>query len=176
VLGIPITTQRGNSGGILIDNNYKLSRGFLNDEDYRSIAIADSILNNLSYNKGIKNILGKLSLIDPKKIKSFQEELSDYFIVDLFDEKIKKNDDIQEAINYSLEEEYLVELITYYDTYIIAPISYVLKKDGMYIYGYKDEEYVLIKIDNIKSVKNLNNEFERDFIAYKENNNIINIK
>lgn len=54
----------------------------------------------------------------------------------------------------------------------VAPISYVLKADGLYLYAF-EREYVLIKIASITYSHITNIEFERNFTPYQQNHTII---
>ena len=50
----------------------------------------------------------------------------------------------------------------------VVPISYVLRKEGLYLYCY-DEQYKLILIDNISNVTKCERLYEGKIIQYKDN-------
>jgi len=57
------------------------------------------------------------------------------------------------------------------EQHVVAPISYVLRPEGLYLYVLV-QEYLLIKISNIRYSEITAIEFERHMIAYKNNNHI----
>ena len=171
VMGIPVTCKQGNQGGIFIKENYKLSRSFLNNEDLQSITFALSIYDSISAKKHKDSVMKKLALISPDLIHLFENDANDYFVVDLVDEKIDMTGVIYEEINYCLDEEQYLNVLVGEKQMVVAPISYVLRPEGLYLYAL-EEEYVLIKISTISHSAITEIEFERKFIPYNKNKTI----
>lgn len=169
VMGIPVTCKQGNQGGIFIEENYKLSRSFLNNEDLQSITFALSIYDSISTKKHKDSVMKKLALISPDLIHLFDNDANDYFVVDLVDEKIDMTGGIYDDINHCLDEELYLRIVVGEKQMIVAPISYVLRPEGLYLYAF-EEEYVLIKISTINHSEITKMEFERKFIPYNKNN------
>ncbi|MFT9846701.1 helix-turn-helix transcriptional regulator [Aneurinibacillus sp. REN35] len=171
VMGIPITCKQGNQGGIFIDEHYKLSRSFFSNEDLQRIILSLSLYDSMSANKQGYHIINKLSLIAPDIIHLFVHDAKEYFIVDLLDEEIDMNHRICQDINHCLDEEYYLSVQVGNEQLLIAPISYVLRSDGLYLYAF-EKKYVLIKIAHIALSQITEIEFVRDFIPYKKNKNV----
>ncbi|MCG3088448.1 HTH domain-containing protein [Sporosarcina sp. MB25] len=172
VMGIPVTCKKGNQGGILIDEKYKLSRTLLTNEDLQSIVFALSLYDSVSKRNHGEEILKKLALISPDMIYLLAKDANEYFVVDLFKEKLDLSGMVYEHINACLDEEYLLDITVGSERMKVAPISYVLRADGLYLYAFA-EEYVLIKVSDILYSKVTGEEFERNFLQYEENQNII---
>ena len=167
VMGIPVTCKQGNQGGIFIEENYKLSRSFLNNEDLQSITFALSIYDSISAKKHKDSVMKKLALISPDLIHLFENDANDYFVVDLVEDRIDMKGRIYDDINYCLDEEQYLRIVVGEKQMVVAPISYVLRPEGLYLYAF-EEEYLLIKIVTINNSEITEMEFERNFIPYNK--------
>lgn len=168
VMGIPVTCKQGNQGGIYIEESYKLSSSFFNSEDLQSITLALSIYDSISTKKHKDSVMKKLALISPELIHLFDNDANEYFVVDLVDEKIDMTGDVYKEINHCLDEEQYLSLLVGEKRMVVAPISYVLRPEGLYLYAF-EEEYVLIKISTIRHSEIMEMEFERRFNPYNKN-------
>lgn len=171
VMGIPLTSRQGNSGGVFIEESYKLSRSFLSPEDLHNIIMALSIYDSFSVKKRMAEVLNKLKLISPDLTNLLEHDANEYFVVDLLDEKIDMAGQVYEHINYGFNEEFCLRISAGGEDRTVAPISYVLRADGMYLYAF-DNEYLLIRIADISGSEITELPFERDFIPYRENKKI----
>ncbi|MEG1997767.1 MAG: hypothetical protein RR051_04930, partial [Clostridiales bacterium] len=88
----------------------------------------------------------------------------EYLSIDLLSEKLTTADWICDKIDYCLDEEVLAIIN---DSLTVAPIGYVLKPDGLYLF-YFSSSYQLIKCGDIKTIEPTNMNFEREFISYEE--------
>lgn len=170
-LGVPVTCKQGNGGGIYIDENYKLSRSFFNNDDLQAITFAMAIYDSLTKNNQKDQILNKLSLIAPDFVHLLTTDANEYFVVDLVEAEIDMNDVIYEKINDCFDAEHYLTCLIDGEEFTLAPISYVLRPDGLYLYAF-ETEYVLIKISKITNLHMTDREFVRDFIPYKKNKHI----
>lgn len=170
-MGIPLTCKQGNQGGVYIDENYKLSKSFLSNEDLQSITFALSIYDSISKKNNKDCIMKKLALISPELIHLLEYNANEYFIADLSLEKVDMSEMIYQNINQCFDEEYHLMIVVEEKQMIVAPISYVLRSDGLYLYAF-EENYLLIKISTISSSQIIEIEFERKFIPYQKNNDI----
>lgn len=168
VMGIPVTCRQGNQGGIYIEENYKLSRSFLNNEDLQSITFALSIYDSISTKQHKDSVMKKLALISPDLIHLFENNANDYFVVDLVDEKVDMTGGVYEKVNHCLDEEQYLSILVGERQMVVAPISYVLRPEGLYLYAFQ-EGYLLIKISTISHSEITEIEFERKFIPYNKN-------
>ncbi|WP_068774474.1 YafY family protein [Paenibacillus sp. FJAT-26967] len=171
MMGVPVTCKQGNQGGVYIDENYKLSRSFFDNEDLLNITFALSVYDSISTKKHKDSIMKKLALIAPDLVYLFAHDSDEYFVVDILNEKIDMTEVVYKNINHCFDEEYCLSLSIDDKSMVVAPISYVLRSDGLYLYAL-DEKYILIKISDIQSSQVTDVEFERNFIPYKKNKKI----
>lgn len=166
-MGIPIYCNRGKGGGVYIDDKYKFTTSFFTQFDIQSIILGLTIYDSFAKIPRKKSVLNKLYLLAPDLVSFLERNIDDYFIADIFDEKIDVQNKVCKDINFCMEVEKLIEITLENDVKKIVPISYVLKKDGLHIYCF-DGQYHLIKIKDIKSSKIINEKYIRDFIPYKK--------
>lgn len=171
MMGVPIYCKQGNQGGIYIKESYKLSSSFLTNENLQTITFALSMYDSISTKKHKDDVLKKLALISPDLIHLMESDAEDYFVVDLVEEKIDMTESVYEKINYCLDEERMLTVIADEARLFVAPISYVLRPEGLYLYAF-EKEYILLKISSITYSEITDEEFERTFIPYKNNLNI----
>lgn len=171
-LGVPIICQRGSNGGIFIEESYKLNTSFFTPNDLQTITFALSLYDAISVKKQKEQVLQKLALISPDLIQLFEQDAQDYFVVDLMPQPIDLTTPIYKAINHCFDEEQFLEIEYNQHHYTIAPISYVLKADGLYLYAFMDD-YYLFKTEHIQTARILNETFERNFIPYDKNTHIL---
>ncbi|ARK22049.1 hypothetical protein SporoP32a_11280 [Sporosarcina ureae] len=172
MMGVPITCKQGNQGGIYIEESYKLTESFFTNEDLQTITIALSMYDSISSNRNKDQVMKKLALISPELIDLLETDANDYFVVDFAGEKIDMTESVYKKINHCLDEEVLLAITCGGEQILVAPISYVLRPEGLYLYAY-DEDYLLIDISTIKKAQCTKIEFERTFIPYKENTQFI---
>ncbi len=176
VLGIPIISKRGNDGGIILDRHYLLSNIVLTVPEYKSIITSLYIGENIVENIKSISILKKLFLVDRYRLEKLHDEVTEYFVVDLIEKKINMLEGSNKSINYALETKSIIRVHLEEKSYTIKPISYVLKSDGLYLYAHYINKYILIKIDDINTIDILEENYNRNFIQYKYNNDINFIK
>lgn len=176
IIGIPIISKRGNDGGILLDKHYMLSSIMLTGSEYKSIITSLYIGENIGENIEAISILKKLFLIDRNRLKELHDEVTEYFVIDLIEKKINMIEGANKLINYALETKNIIQVHLGKKLYKIKPISYVLKNDGVYLYAHYKNKYILIKVDEINNIDILEENYERNFIHYKNNENINIIK
>ncbi|MEG0857185.1 MAG: HTH domain-containing protein [Terrisporobacter sp.] len=167
-IGVPIYCLQGIGGGVFIDENYKLSQTFFTNKDIHNIIYALTIFDQITGAKNKDEILMKLCLIDPNLTNIVEKDANNYFITDLIDETTIFDEDISKVINYCLDKELYITLYLNCRNIVVAPISYILKPDGMYLYCF-DKEYKLIKMNSITKCNATDIEFIRDFKHYNKN-------
>lgn len=172
MMGVPVTCKQGNQGGIYIEESYKLTESFFTNEDLQTITIALSMYDSISSNRNKDQVMKKLALISPELIDLLETDANDYFVVDFTGEKIDMTESVYKKINHCLDEEVLLAVTCGDEQILVAPISYVLRSEGLYLYAY-DVDYLLIDISTIKEAQCTKIEFERTFIPYKENTQFI---
>ncbi|MEG2138517.1 MAG: HTH domain-containing protein [Oscillospiraceae bacterium] len=163
-MGIPVYCTQGVGGGVQIDESYKFSTSFFTDADIHQIIFALTIADSLSAVPKKNSIINKLCLIAPELSVLFENNSQQYFSIDLISEKVSTEDPIYKKINHCLDDE-LYAILN--GTLSVAPIGYVLKSDGLYLFCFSTE-YALIKCSRIQTIEPTEIEFEHEFISYEE--------
>lgn len=163
-IGIPVYCTQGIGGGVHIDENYKFSTSFFTDSDIHQIIFALKIMNSLSQAPKKSTVIDKLCLIAPELSTMFESDAEHYLSIDLISENITIENWIYEKIDYCLDKE-VIAVIN--GSLRVAPIGYVLKSDGIYLFCFSDF-YQLIKCSNMKTIDLTELGFERRFISYEE--------
>ncbi len=168
VLGIPIIIHRGKNGGVEIDENYVIRRQMLRYNDYEALIFALYIGENISKNIDESILIDKFRIIEKDKCSEFLVKLKERFIVDLYEEKFDTKSEICKEIDEALDNKCFIDIETRKGKLVIIPISYVLRKEGLCLYCYS-EEYNLILVNEIYSVKILNKSYDKNIISYIDN-------
>lgn len=174
VVGIPIIIYRGKNGGVEIDRNYVINRQVLRNTDYEKLLFAIYICENISKDIEEALLIDRFKILNKDKSTKILEKLSEQFIVDLYDEKIDTESDVCKEIDKALENKNYIELDIAKGKTTIFPISYVLRKEGLCLYGY-NEEYTLLLIKDIYNVVVINKKYKGKVIDYRRNKNNIKI-
>lgn len=168
VLGIPIISYRGVNGGIELDKNYIIAKYVLTENDYRdlilSLYISEQVIDDLKNS----DLIDKFKLINYDKCTEILDKLEDRFIVDLDDRNRVINNEVCKIIDKALDKKTYVKLEIKEKNIEVFPISYVLKKEGLYLYCY-DDKYKLILIDNICNATDCERVFNGEIVKYKDN-------
>ena len=168
VLGIPIIIHRGKNGGVEIDENYVIRRQMLRYNDYEALIFALYIGENISKNIDESILIDKFRIIEKDKCSEILVKLKERFIVDLYEEKFDTKSEICKEIDEALDNKCFIDIETRKGKLVIIPISYVLRKEGLCLYCYS-EEYNLILVNEIYSVKILNKSYDKNIISYIDN-------
>ena len=168
VLGIPIISYRGVNGGIELDKNYIIAKYVLTENDYRdlilSLYISEQVIDDLKKS----DLIDKFKLINYDKCTEILDKLEDRFIVDLDNRNRVINNEVCKIIDKALDKKTYVKLEIKEKNIEVFPISYVLKKEGLYLYCY-DDKYKLILIDNICNATDCERVFNGEIVKYKDN-------
>lgn len=168
ILGIPIISYRGVNGGIELDKNYIIAKYVLTESDYKDLILSLYISEHMIGNLKKSDLINKFKLVNHDRCTEILDELEKRLVVDLDDEKIIVNSNICKIINNALDNKTYVKLESSEEEMEVVPISYVLRKEGLYLYCY-DEQYKLILIDNISNVTKCERLYEGKIIQYKDN-------
>lgn len=174
VLGIPIIVYRGKHGGVEIDKNYIIARQVLKYSDYESLMLALYIGESISENIQDSHIIDKFKMVGPKGSSSILDKYKERLVVDLFEEKINLKGEILKQIDNSIDNKYLIDIELTKDTLKVFPIKYVLRKEGLCLYCYKDE-YLLIPVDNILNVTVYEEIYNGNIIDYVDNKDNVRV-
>lgn len=174
VVGIPIIIYMGKNGGVEIDRNYVINRQVIRNTDYEKLLFAIYICENISKDIEEALLIDRFKILDKDKSTKILEKLREQFIVDLYDEKIDTESDVCKEIDKALENKNYIELDISKGKITIFPISYVLRKEGLCLYGY-NEGYTLLLIKDIYNVVVINKKYKGKVIDYRKNKNNIKI-
>ena len=94
--------------------------------------------------------------------------------MDLFDEKFDSHKEICDEINNALEDKSVIKININDENLSIYPISFILRKEGLCLYGY-NEEYKLLLIKDIYNVVVINKKCKANIIDYRINKKNIKI-
>lgn len=172
ILGIPIVTYRGGNGGIELDKDYTIHKGFMTIDDYKSLIMSLYISEKIFKNVNTSSIIEKMLMIDSKKVKYNLDKLKSCFVIDLENNDIDIFNEVCIRINQALDAGKAIEIIVDEKKYETLPISYILRKEGMFLYCYSDD-YMLIKINKISQSKIIDKIINKDLIEYINNKNDI---
>ncbi|MFI3250520.1 MAG: HTH domain-containing protein [Eubacteriales bacterium] len=161
-IGIPVRCQQGSGGGVTLDESYKFSQSFFTPEDIGHMVTALHIARTFTANPQNKEIIHKLTLIDPNLTEFFQQNVSQHFFLDLYAPPVNFETDIFSQINRCLD---LKVYATINDVVEVVPLSYVFKTDGIHLFCFKND-YKLIKISEITAFNLTDVEFSGDFLPY----------
>ncbi|WP_122638722.1 hypothetical protein [Romboutsia sp. Marseille-P6047] len=93
-------------------------------------------------------------------------------MIDLENNDIDIFNEVCIRINQALDAGKAIEIIVDEKKYETLPISYILRKEGMFLYCYSDD-YMLIKINKISQSKIIDKIINKDLIEYINNKNDI---
>ena len=151
VLGIPIILHRGVNGGVEIDKNYAIAKHLLRYSDYEHLILALYISENISKNISESFLIDKFKSVDKERCSKILSNIEERFIIDLYEDKFDTENEICKKINIAFDKKSFIQLEIEDKKVEVYPISYVLRKEGLCLYCYK-EEYMIILIDKISDV------------------------
>lgn len=168
ILGIPIIIYRGINGGVEIDKNYIIAKHVLRYSDYESLIFALYIGENISKNISDSFLIDKFKSVDNDRCSKVLNNIKERFIMDLYEDKFDSKSTICKEIDKSLDNKSFVQLDIKGDKLEVYPISYVLRKEGLCLYCYKDE-YMIILINKISNATICNKSYDGTITSYNEN-------
>ncbi|MEG2222061.1 MAG: HTH domain-containing protein [Oscillospiraceae bacterium] len=161
-MGIPVYCTQGAGGGVHLDEHYKFGTSFFTEWELHQIIFALKIMDSLSETPVENTILDKLCLIAPELSALFASDAETYLSIDLLTEKVGPENWVCAKIDFCLDNEVLAEI----DGVRVAPIGYVLKPDGLYLFCFS-EGYRLLKCREMQTIVPTDIDFLRDFISYE---------
>ncbi len=131
--GIPVYCQQGFGGGVYIDETYKFSTSFFTPEEIYHMVTSLHIAKSFTSNPLNEAILQKLCLIAPNITTIFEENVSEYLSLDLFDKPIDFETGIFVSINKCMDFKLYANVDCQKE---VACLGYVYKADGIYLFIY----------------------------------------
>ena len=113
-------------------------------------------------------LIDKFKFVDNDRCSKILSNLRERFIIDLYEEEFDTKDKICKEIDRSLDNKSFIQLEIKGNKFEVYPISYVLRKEGLCLYCYR-EEYMIILINKISNAMMCNKSYEGTIISYTEN-------
>ena len=168
ILGIPIIVYRGVNGGVELDKNYIIAKHMLRYSDYESLLFALYIGENISKNISESYLIDKFKSVDRERSSKILNNIEERFVIDLYDDKFDTKNGICQEIDTALDNKSFIQLEIEGNKIEVYPISYVLRKEGLCLYCYK-EEYMIILISKISNAVICNKSYDGIIINYNKN-------
>lgn len=162
-VGVPVFCQQGGGGGVYINENYKFGTSFFAPAEIAYIVAALHIAKSFTKNTSSEEILKKLSLAEPNITTMFEEDINMHFTVDIYEHPTDFESGIFLKINNCMDLNLFAEI----DDKINVCIGYVYKPDGLYLFAFQND-YIMIKIQDIKSFTETENHHKDEFLTYNQ--------
>lgn len=160
-LGVPIHTQPGYQGGISIPNTYKFEQSFFSPEEIEDLVLALHLISKLRKKDTKNSILKKLELLVPELTLLKEQDFMEYLQIELFSEPLYKDETVFQRINKAFDEELMITLEVNGQKYCVAPLSYVLRTSGLYLYASDGTQLFTFLISDIVYCKVTDQSFDR---------------
>lgn len=165
-MGIPIHTQPGYEGGIFLSPDYRFSKSFFTATEIEDIILAFHIVRHLDPRDGKHSALKKLELLIPELTFLKELDFDEYLKIELLQKPVTACTPICEVINSGLDDEIFLDMIVAEEQYRIAPLYYILRADGLYLYCTDGNSFLTLKTDQIYQCERTNCEFHRtDYLS-----------
>lgn len=174
ILGIPIIFYRGVNGGLEIDKNYVIAKHLLRDSDYKNLILALYIGENISKSISDSFLIDKFKTVDKERCSKILSNIEERFVIDLYENKFDNKNTIYENIDIAFDKKSFIQLKIEDEKLEVYPISYVLKKEGLCLYCYK-EEYMIISTSKISDVIICDKSYDGPIISYEKNKDKIKV-
>ena len=174
LLGIPIISYRGVNGGVEIDKNYIIAKYILTDNDYKDLILSLYISQHIKPDLKKTDLIEKFRLVDSDRCNKILEKLKEIFIIDLDEGQSINKKDIYKVIEDAIDDKSFVKLQLENTVMEVFPISYVLKKEGLYLYCY-DEEYKLVLMNMVFDALKCDRYYTGSIIKYNDNKSKLKI-
>lgn len=160
-IGIPIYTQSGYAGGIFLDPNYRFSRSFFTGAEVEDIILAFHIVHHLDPRGEKNSALKKLELLVPELAFLKEFDFTEYLKLELLQSPVTARTPICETINEGLDDEVFLEIIAGGKPYCVAPLYYILRPSGLFLYCTDGKSYFAFEVEQISECKKTSKEFDR---------------
>lgn len=160
-MGIPIHTQPGYKGGIFLLSDYWFSKSFFTATEIEDIILAFHIVRHLDLRKEKHSALKKLELLIPELTFLKELDFDEYLKIELLQKPVTTRTPVCEVINSGLDGKRFLDMIAAGEQYRIAPLYYILRSDGLYLYCTDGNSFLTLKTDQISQCEITNCEFDR---------------
>lgn len=161
-MGIPIYTQAGYGGGIYINPDYKFSNSFFTSQEIEEIILAFRIVDSFNNKHTKSQVLHKLEMLVPELTFLKEYDLREYLKVELLSEPVTIHTPICDTINFGMDEEIFLSILLDEKKYTVAPLCYILRPDGLYLYCASENNYQIFPVSKITKCISLKQTFNRE--------------
>ncbi len=161
-MGVPVWTQSGYQGGIFLSPDYRFDRSFFTAEEIEDIILAFHLVDHLRQRQEKQSALKKLELLVPELAFLKEFDLKEYLKLELLSHPVNSHTSVCREINKGLDEELLIQITVKDSVYIVAPLYYILRPDGLYLHGTGQSQSFTFPVDQIQACSRTEIEFDRD--------------
>lgn len=133
-MGVPVYTQPGYEGGIFLAPDYQFSKSYFTDQEIEDIVLAFHIFGHISRRTEKHSALKKLEILVLKLAFLKESDFDEYFKIELLQKPVTASTPICKIINEGLDAEVFLRMTVEGETYTVAPLNYVSRKDGLYLH------------------------------------------
>lgn len=160
-MGIPIYTQSGYGGGIFLSPNYRFHNSFFTGTEIEDIILALHIAKHLRKRQEKNTVLQKLEILIPELAFLKELDFDKYLKIELLSKPITAQTPICHTINKGLDEEIYLDITVRQKHYTIAPLHYILRPDGLYLYSTDGTSFFTFEVEHISECKTTSQTFDR---------------
>lgn len=160
-MGVPVYTQPGYEGGVFLAPDYRFNRSFFTAEEIEDIILAFHIVRHLDAGVGKNSALKKLELLIPELTFLKEFDFTEYLKIELLQKPVTARTPVCKVINAGLDDEIFLDMTAAGKRYIAAPLYYILRLDGLYLYCADENSFFTLKIEQISRCEMTSREFDR---------------
>lgn len=160
-MGVPVYTQPGYEGGVFLAPDYRFNRSFFTVEEIEDIILAFHIVRHLDAGVGKNSALQKLELLIPELTFLKEFDFTEYLKIELLQKPVTAHTPVCKVINAGLDDEIFLDMTVAGKRYIAAPLYYILRLDGLYLYCTDENSFFTLKIEQISRCEMTSREFDR---------------
>lgn len=160
-MGVPVYTQSGYEGGVFLAPDYRFNRSFFTAEEIEDIILAFHIVHHLDSSIGKNSALKKLELLIPELTFLKEFDFTEYLKIELLQKPVTAHTPVCKVINTGLDDEIFLDITVAGKRYIVAPLYYILRLDGLYLYCTDENSFFTLKIEQISRCEKTSREFDR---------------
>ena len=159
-MGVPVWTQSGYEGGVFLSPDYRFDRSFFTAEEIGDMILAFHLADHLRQRQ--QPALKKLELLVPELAFLKEFDLREYLKLELLPKPVNMQTDICQKINEGLDDEVLLQITVGDHVHTVAPLYYILRPDGLYLYCADQDQARTFPVEQIQACSRTETEFDRD--------------
>jgi hypothetical protein len=161
-MGVPVWTQSGYEGGVFLSPDYRFDRSFFTAEEIGDIILAFHLADHLGQRQGQQSALKKLELLVPELAFLKELDLREYLKLELLPKPVNIQTGVCRSIHEGLDDEVLIQITVEDCVHTVAPLYYILRPDGLYLYCADQGQMAAFPVEQIRSCSRTEIEFDRE--------------